>query len=58
MEDYVTIKTKDLQLIMSRMGKYLTYEAIKAGDSIKDQLKSQNRNEIYREETKRIQINN
>ena len=35
------VKAKDLDLIMSRLGKYLTFDAIEAAESIKSQLVSQ-----------------
>lgn len=35
------VKAKDLNLIMGRLGKYMTYDAIEAAESIKSQLVSQ-----------------
>ena len=40
-EEYVMVKAKDLDLIMSRLGKYLTFDAIAAAESLKSQLVSQ-----------------
>jgi hypothetical protein len=61
MSEYVTVKIKDLEVILSRFGKYVTYDAIRAADSIKKQLgydinQTDEMNYIERK-TRKMQIN-